>query len=163
MSGNLTWNVSVSCQPDTRTYPVGMVGDHPRQTSCGYAAHMTDRQPDAPRRHIADLNGQEAQFNQDLGERVRLQRTAAGMTQEQLAAAVGVARGSIANLERGAQAPTAFRLAKLATALHCDLDKLVPAPTATMSATTMAISNSHQNAVALVLEKSAKKVAKAAR
>lgn len=68
----------------------------------------------------------EEQFNHELGARIRTAREAARLTQEALAGAVGLSRGSIANVERGYQAPPAYRLALIAQALRVDLPALLP-------------------------------------
>ncbi|MDN4175620.1 helix-turn-helix transcriptional regulator [Nocardioides sp. SOB77] len=87
---------------------------------------MGDRQIDVHRRHEADVAGQEAEYNRALGERVREARLAQNMTQEQLASRLGVARTSVANLERGVQAPTAYRLARLAQVFSLEPQDLLP-------------------------------------
>lgn len=69
---------------------------------------------------------QEEQFNQELGARIRVARRRAGLTQEDLAAAVELSRGSIANIERGDQAPPTYRLALIAQALDVELVALLP-------------------------------------
>lgn len=43
------------------------------------------------------------QFYKEFGRRVRLERERAGVTQAQLAAAIGLTRSSVANLEAGRQ------------------------------------------------------------
>jgi transcriptional regulator with XRE-family HTH domain len=68
----------------------------------------------------------EEQFNHELGARIRTAREAANLTQEALASAVGLTRGSIANIERGYQASPIYRLALIAKALKVDLPALVP-------------------------------------
>jgi len=69
---------------------------------------------------------QEERFNHELGARIRTAREEARLTQEALANAVGLSRGSIANIERGDQAPTTYRLALIAQALKVDLPALLP-------------------------------------
>lgn len=124
---------------------------------------MSDRQPDVSRRHVANTGGREAQFNQELGDLVRMRRRQQGMTQEQLAEAVGLARGSIANLERGTQAPTAFRMAALAQALRCTPCDLMPEPKATVSLSQHGLSEAQRNAVDSVRRAGAKKQSRGAR
>jgi transcriptional regulator with XRE-family HTH domain len=68
----------------------------------------------------------EEQFNHELGARIRAAREAANLTQEALASAVGLTRGSIANIERGHQASPIYRLALIANALKVDLLTLMP-------------------------------------
>lgn len=52
-----------------------------------------------------------------LGERVREMRTAAGMTQEQLASAAGIGRVTVVRLESGEQSPRYATLVAVARAL----------------------------------------------
>lgn len=124
---------------------------------------MGDRQPDVSRRHVADTGGREAQFNQELGDLVRTRRRILGMTQEQLAEAVGLARGSIANLERGTQAPTAFRMAALAQALRCTPSDLMPEPNAAVSLVQQGLSETQRSAVDTVRLAGAKKQSREAK
>lgn len=53
-----------------------------------------------------------------IGERVRSFRTAAGMTQDDLADMIGYTRSSIANVEAGRQDLTATRIHAIAEALY---------------------------------------------
>jgi transcriptional regulator with XRE-family HTH domain len=85
------------------------------------------------------------------------------MTQEQLAEAVGLARGSIANLERGTQAPTAFRMAVLAQALGCSPGDLMPDPKSTLALGKFELSEALQHAVDSVRRAGARKQSKGAR
>ena len=62
-----------------------------------------------------------------VGLRVRAAREAAGMTQEQLSARIGLNRSSVANIELGNQELTVSRLAIVAEVLHLDLADLVGA------------------------------------
>jgi transcriptional regulator with XRE-family HTH domain len=68
----------------------------------------------------------EEQFNREVGVRIRDARRRARLTQEQLAARCDTSRGSIANIELGDQAPPAYRLARIASALAVDLSSLLP-------------------------------------
>lgn len=61
-----------------------------------------------------------------IGRNVRAARKEADLTQEELAAAVGVSRTSITNLERGEQRPPLHRLLRLARAVDHSLSDLVP-------------------------------------
>jgi transcriptional regulator with XRE-family HTH domain len=63
-----------------------------------------------------------------LGERVRDVRKAAGLTQKQVAEAVGVAPSYITMVETGAQNLTVWSLAKLAESLGVDMSRFFPAP-----------------------------------
>jgi transcriptional regulator with XRE-family HTH domain len=68
----------------------------------------------------------EERFNRELGARIRTEREAARLTQEALATAVGLSRGSIANIERGDQAPPTYRLMLIAQALRLSVMALLP-------------------------------------
>ncbi len=61
-----------------------------------------------------------------VGRKVERQRREAGLTQTQLAQRCGLARGSIANIERGNQRPTLHTLWSIADALNIDPPTLVP-------------------------------------
>lgn len=121
---------------------------------------MSDRQPDAARFHMAGINGQEADFNKELGRRVSRARRAANLTQEQLARELGVARGSIANLERGMQAPSAYKLARIAAGLGCSPQSLIPPLNTTVAPIRHDLSLSQQSAVRRTLQLAAKKQTK---
>lgn len=56
--------------------------------------------------------------------RLRIARTAARMDQQQLAAAIGVARNSVSNWERGVSEPTASAFIRLARATGVSLEWL---------------------------------------
>ena len=56
---------------------------------------------------------------------IRQARVAAGMTQEQLAAVVGVTQGAIAQWENGLTHPSYGKLKPLAVALNLTLDDLI--------------------------------------
>ena len=59
---------------------------------------------------------------------IKDRRTALGMTQEDLAARVGVERPAIALWETGARTPTTDKLPSLASALECGIDALFRPP-----------------------------------
>lgn len=65
-------------------------------------------------------------FYVELGLRISQARRRAGLTQEQLAAGIGLSRTSVANVERGRQPLQVHTLAQLAQILHSDLNSLVP-------------------------------------
>jgi ribosome-binding protein aMBF1 (putative translation factor) len=67
-----------------------------------------------------------------IGARLLQQRLAAGLTQQQLAAASGIAQADISRVERGQSNPTAETLAALGAPLGVTLD-LVPTGAATES------------------------------
>lgn len=60
-----------------------------------------------------------------FGQNVRAARTARGLTQRQLGAAVGLARASIANVEAGRQDPPLTKLAGFAQALGVEVAALL--------------------------------------
>lgn len=59
---------------------------------------------------------------------IRARRKAAGMTLEDLAAAVGCTLQAVSCWERGQTLPTADRLPQLARALGCSIDDLYRTP-----------------------------------
>ncbi|MFD6286544.1 helix-turn-helix domain-containing protein [Streptomyces sp. NPDC060205] len=65
-------------------------------------------------------------FNTEIGRRVRAARVQAKLTQELLARKTGLTRGSITNIESGAQAPPPYRLVRLASALGVEPADLLP-------------------------------------
>ncbi|MFZ3470301.1 helix-turn-helix domain-containing protein [Streptomyces sp. 4.24] len=60
------------------------------------------------------------------GQRIRAERRAADVTQEQLAVAVGVSKSAVANWEKGASLPDPEKLPALARSLGKALDDLFP-------------------------------------
>jgi len=60
-----------------------------------------------------------------IGANIQKTRSAAGLTQEQLAAAVGVSRQTVAKWESGETSPDLEHAAALADALGCTVDALV--------------------------------------
>jgi transcriptional regulator with XRE-family HTH domain len=68
----------------------------------------------------------ERAYNVQIGRRVRQARVRAQLTQEFLARKAGLTRGSITNIESGAQAPPPYRLALLASALGVEPADLLP-------------------------------------
>ncbi|MER6421925.1 helix-turn-helix transcriptional regulator [Streptomyces sp. NPDC001137] len=68
----------------------------------------------------------ERAFNAEIGRRVRVARVKAKLTQELLARKAGLTRGSITNMESGAQAPPPYRLVRLASALGVKPADLLP-------------------------------------
>jgi len=71
-----------------------------------------------------ELDAARARFK--IGARILQQRLAAGLTQQQLAAASGIAQADISRIERGQANPTTETLEALAVPLGVTLD-LVPA------------------------------------
>lgn len=72
------------------------------------------------------MTGTENEWWADLGERVKWARTFAGLTQIQLAERAGLTRASIANLERGRQRITAYRVEQIARAVKVPASRLWP-------------------------------------
>jgi transcriptional regulator with XRE-family HTH domain len=66
-------------------------------------------------------------FYSHLGRCARDAREAAGVTQEQLAAHLGLTRGSVANLEAGRQRVSAYHLVVIAAVLDVPVTALIPA------------------------------------
>ncbi len=60
-----------------------------------------------------------------LSQKIKAHRQAAGLTQEQVAEAVGVSRQAVAKWERGLSAPSTENLVKLCEAFGIGLDELV--------------------------------------
>jgi transcriptional regulator with XRE-family HTH domain len=66
-------------------------------------------------------------YAQIFGARLRELRTAAGLTQRELAKRSGTSSAAISNFEAGNNAPTLGTLVKLAEALECNISELVRA------------------------------------
>ena len=64
-------------------------------------------------------------YAQIFGARLRELRTAAGLTQRELAKRSGTSSAAISNFEAGNNAPTLGTLVRLADALACNLSELV--------------------------------------
>jgi transcriptional regulator with XRE-family HTH domain len=64
-------------------------------------------------------------YAQVFGARLRELRTAAGLSQRDLASLVGTSSAAISNLEAGNNAPTLGTLVRLAEALGCRVVELV--------------------------------------
>lgn len=60
-----------------------------------------------------------------VGENIKARRMALGMTQENLANAVGLGRSMIAQIERGSKVPNLILGRDIAKVLQCDLNDLV--------------------------------------
>lgn len=60
-----------------------------------------------------------------MGEKLKAARQAAGMTQAQLAEAVGCKQKDISRYESGLHEPGALTLKKMAQVLGCSMDDLV--------------------------------------
>lgn len=72
------------------------------------------------------MTDDEIEFYAEVGNRVRIHRTACGMTQADLAAKTSLGRASINNLESGTQAVPLYKLDEIARALGVSLTSLLP-------------------------------------
>ena len=63
---------------------------------------------------------------QYIGLMVRIKRKGAGLSQDQLAKAMGVTRTSVVNLEQGRQKIPLEKLYAVAMALNCNIRKIIP-------------------------------------
>ncbi len=64
----------------------------------------------------------------ELGQRVRAERRARGLSIERLADLAGVSRSMVSDIERGAKTPTVLVLDRLATALGTSIARLLDEP-----------------------------------
>lgn len=60
-----------------------------------------------------------------IGENIKIKRLAIGLSQNELAAAVGVKQPTIAQYERGSKVPSMILGRDIARILQCTLDDLV--------------------------------------
>lgn len=67
----------------------------------------------------------ETGINERFGRAVALRRTRAKLTQDQLASAIGLSRGSIANIEQGRQQVLLQHAVGIARVLGVDLSELI--------------------------------------
>lgn len=67
-----------------------------------------------------------AVFYQQVGKRIKKERTISGINQETLAKKVGISRVSIVNIEKGKQMPPVHVIWKIAIALETSIDRLFP-------------------------------------
>ncbi|MFT4259348.1 helix-turn-helix transcriptional regulator [Microbacterium sp.] len=73
-----------------------------------------------------------APYVRELGLALHRQRVAAGLSQEQLAAAAGITRATYAQLEKGlsrpdvAANPSLYTLVALSNVLHVEVTELIP-------------------------------------
>lgn len=65
-----------------------------------------------------------SQLKKQFGRRVQYLRNEAGMTQEDLAAEIGVTVESISNIERGIHGPSFDKLEKITRALNVEIRDL---------------------------------------
>lgn len=69
--------------------------------------------------------GEDGQFHCSLAEALKAQRTSRGMTQEQVAEAVGVSRQAVSKWENGTAEPSTSNLLALARFYGVDLNELL--------------------------------------
>ncbi|MFJ3212540.1 helix-turn-helix domain-containing protein [Streptomyces flaveolus] len=69
---------------------------------------------------------EEREFNETVGRLIRDARKRAGVTQEYVGRQAGLTRGSITNIESGAQSPPIYRLALIAAAVNTEPADLLP-------------------------------------
>lgn len=72
------------------------------------------------------MTAPERRFQQDLGQNMRRARLARGLTQQELAGAIGTTRASVANLEAGRQRMSAYVLVLAAGTLGVTTAELIP-------------------------------------
>ncbi len=60
-----------------------------------------------------------------VGENIKAKRLTLGLTQEELACAVGVGRSMVAQIERGSKIPNLMLGRDIAVALGCSMEKLL--------------------------------------
>ncbi|WP_175037895.1 helix-turn-helix domain-containing protein [Burkholderia contaminans] len=65
-------------------------------------------------------------FYRGLGSSVRRAREASSLTQEELAAAIGISRTSLTNMELGRQRVLVDQLAGIASTLKVSIESLIP-------------------------------------
>jgi transcriptional regulator with XRE-family HTH domain len=68
-----------------------------------------------------------------VGKRIAVIRGHRGMTQSDLAPAIGVSRSVIDNIENGRTRLSLARAVRIAEALHCSIDDLLAPPAAPVS------------------------------
>lgn len=68
----------------------------------------------------------DVQLYKTIGERLKQLRLEAGMTQAQLAAATGVLRTSVTNIEAGRQKPPLHLLYRMCVVLDVEVSSIVP-------------------------------------
>lgn len=61
----------------------------------------------------------------DLGESIKRRRTAANITQAELAESLAVSRPMIAQIERGTKVPNAYLIRDIAKLFGCTVDELL--------------------------------------
>lgn len=64
--------------------------------------------------------------NTTVGDLIARRRNAAGLTQLELAQAIGISRPQVANIESGRSDPQVSQLRRYAEALQCQVKDLIP-------------------------------------
>lgn len=72
---------------------------------------------------------EEVRFHLLLGQIIRARREQIGLTQDQVAKALGLSRTSVVNIEKGRQRTIVFQLVRLSSALRCEVTDLLPPAT----------------------------------
>lgn len=60
-----------------------------------------------------------------IGENIKTRRQSLGMTQEDLAGAIGIGRSMVAQIERGSKIPSMILGRDIARVLGCGMEKLL--------------------------------------
>lgn len=68
---------------------------------------------------------QKAALVRAVGQTIALRRSAAGLSQEKVAEALGITREAVSRMETGVAVPTVVRLAELAEIFDCGIDELL--------------------------------------
>jgi DNA-binding XRE family transcriptional regulator len=66
------------------------------------------------------------QFYQEIGKKIKRERSISGINQEQLGKKVGISRVSVVNIEKGKQMPPVHVIWKIAAALDTTVERLFP-------------------------------------
>lgn len=69
----------------------------------------------------------EQEWREEFGRRItKLKYRAGEMNQKELAKASGISKDAISRYINGTRTPSAYNLVRLANALHCSIDDLLP-------------------------------------
>jgi transcriptional regulator with XRE-family HTH domain len=68
---------------------------------------------------------QKASLVKSIGKAISLKRTASGLSQENVAEALGISREAVSRMETGVAVPTVVRLAELAEIFNCGIEELL--------------------------------------
>lgn len=99
-------------------------------------------------------------FYAELGQRIRAAREGAGLTQQQLAAALDLTRSSVANIEAGRQKPLMHVAAAVASVTGVPAAELLPGPASVAASPSLArdlrrLSEPNREAVEMLLRRTA--------